>query len=146
MGATVAALPWLFDAIRWVGVGYLLWLAWGALRHAAPSRVTPLMVPPARAFRDGLIVNLLNPKVILFVLAFVPQFVDPAAGPILPQFLICGLVLAIGGLVINGGVGLFAGGIGQRLATSARFTRGLGYASALIFAGLAARLALLQRS
>ncbi|MHA7851736.1 LysE family translocator [Roseovarius sp.] len=146
LGAAVAALPWLFDAIRWVGVAYLLWLAAGALRRGPARDVTPLAMPAARAFREGLIVNLLNPKVILFVLAFVPQFVNPAQGSVLGQFLMCGLVLAVGGFVINGAVGLCAGGVGQRLATSARFTRGLGYASALIFAGLAARLALLQRS
>lgn len=146
LGAAVAALPWLFDAIRWVGVAYLLWLAAGALQRGPARDVTPLAMPAARAFREGLIVNLLNPKVILFVLAFVPQFVNPAQGSVLGQFLICGLVLAVGGFVINGAVGLLAGGLGQRLATSARFTRGLGYASALIFAGLAVRLALLQRS
>ncbi|HKL54826.1 MAG TPA: LysE family translocator [Roseovarius sp.] len=146
LGAAVAAMPWLFDAIRWVGVAYLLWLALGALRRPAMRAANPLAMPARRAFRDGLIVNLLNPKVILFVLAFVPQFVDPAGGAILGQFLIFGLILAFGGLVINTAVGVFAGGLGRRLAGSARFTRGLGYASALIFAGLAARLALLQRS
>ena len=104
---------------------------------------TPLRA--ARAFREGMVVNLTNPKVILFVLAFVPQFVDPARA-ILPQFLIYGLVLALGGFLINGAVGVFAGGLGRRMATSPRFTRGLGLVSAAIFAGLAARLAFLQRS
>ena len=146
LGAALAALPWLFDVIRWIGVTYLLWLAWAALRRPAPSPATPLSIPAARAFRQGLVVNLLNPKVILFVLAFVPQFVDPARGAILGQFLIYGLILGLGGFVINGAVGMFAGGVGRRLATSARFTRGLGYASAAIFAGLAVRLALIQRS
>lgn len=146
LGAAMAAMPWLFDIIRWVGVGYLLWLAWAALRRPAPSVTVALDIPAARAFRQGLIVNLLNPKVILFVLAFVPQFVDPARGAILGQFMIYGLILGLGGFIINGAVGLFAGGVGRRLATSARFTRGLGYASAAIFAGLALRLALTQRS
>lgn len=101
LGAAVAALPWLFDVIRWVGVGYLLWLAVSAFRGGARSE--PVAVPgTARVFRSGLIVNLTNPKVILFVLAFVPQFVDPAAGPLLGQFLIFGSVLAVGGFVING--------------------------------------------
>ena len=146
LGAAVAALPWMLDAIRWIGVGYLLWLAWAAVRGPAVTATTLPAVPASRAFRDGLVVNLLNPKVILFVLAFVPQFVDPARGAILGQFLIYGLILSLGGFVINAAVGLFADGIGQRLSTSARFTRGLGYASAAIFAGLAVRLALMQRS
>ena len=88
--------------------------------------------------------NLTNPKVILFVLAFVPQFVD-AARPVLPQFLIFGLVLSFGGLIVNGLVGVFAGGIGRHLARSPRFALWLGRVSATIFVALAARLALIQK-
>lgn len=143
LGAAVAAAPWLFEVIRWLGVGYLLWLAWATLR-ATPGAATAQAVNPARAFRQGLAVNLLNPKVILFVLAFVPQFVD-AARPILPQFLLFGAVLSAGGLVVNGLVGVFAGGIGARLAGAPGPGRWLGRATAAIFAGLALRLALLQR-
>ena len=144
LAAAIAAQPVVLDVIRWLGVGYLLWLAWGALRMG-PLRPDARVMGVARAFREGLMVNLLNPKVILFVLAFVPQFVDPARA-ILPQFLIFGLILAVGGFVINGAVGFFAGGLGRRLATSPRFARGLGIASATIFTALAARLALMQRS
>ncbi|WP_306112690.1 MULTISPECIES: LysE family translocator [unclassified Roseovarius] len=145
LGAAVAAMPWLFDVIRWLGVAYLLYLAWGALR-AGPVRGAKVQATGMRkAFMDGMIVNLMNPKVILFVLAFVPQFVDPAQGSILGQFLIFGLVLAVGGMVINGGVGVFAGTLGQRL-TGPRFARGLGWVSAGIFTALAARLAVLERA
>jgi threonine/homoserine/homoserine lactone efflux protein len=91
-----------------------------------------------------MLVNLLNPKVILFILAFLPQFVDPARA-VLPQFMILGLVFALGGLVVNGIVAVFAGGLGQRLATSATVARWLGRAGAAIFTGLALRLALLQK-
>ncbi|MFD1157769.1 LysE family translocator [Roseovarius aestuarii] len=144
LGAAVAAMPWLFDVIRWIGVAYLLVLAWGAL-HAAPvasADVRPMGV--GRAFIDGMIVNLLNPKVILFVLAFLPQFIDPEQGSILGQFLIFGLVLAIGGIVVNGGVGVFAGTLRKRL-TGRRFARGLGMLSAGVFTVLAVRLAVLER-
>ncbi len=144
LAAVIAALPLALDVIRWMGVAYLLWLAWGALRQG-PMRPDAPRLSPVRAFREGMLVNLLNPKVILFVLAFVPQFIDPARA-ILPQFLVYGLVLAVGGFFINGAVGVFAGGVGRRLATSARFNRGLGYASAAIFTALAARLALMSRS
>lgn len=144
LGAMIAALPWAFDAIRWIGVAYLLWLAWNALNQTPQSpTITPMSA--VRAFRQGMLVNLTNPKVILFVLAFVPQFIDPARA-ILPQFLIYGLVLALGGFVINGAVGVFAGVLGRRFATSPQFTRGLGLISAAIFTALAARLALLHRS
>lgn len=145
LGAVVAAVPWVFDVIRWIGVAYLLWLTWGALTAQPPHANTP-PVPTGRAFREGMLVNLTNPKVILFVLAFVPQFVDPARGSILGQFLIFGLVLSIGGFFINGGVGVFAGGLGKRLTGSAGLTRGLGYVSAAIFTVLAARLAMIERT
>ena len=68
-------MPGLFDVIRWIGVAYLLYLAWGALR-SGPVRADAPAVPARRAFRSGFLVNLTNPKVILFVLAFVPQFVS----------------------------------------------------------------------
>lgn len=144
LGAAVAAMPWLFDVIRWVGVAYLLWLALGALKGGAVTSDIP-PVRPSRAFRQGLIVNLTNPKVILFVLAFLPQFTDPAR-PLLPQFLALGVVMSLGGLLVNGAVGLGAGGIGRRLVGSARFTRWLGWVSASIFAALAVRLAILQKA
>lgn len=141
LGALIAAYPLAFDAIRWLGVGYLMWLAVRALRQG-PARAE--MTPARAAFRQGLIVNLTNPKVILFVLAFLPQFVDPAR-PVLAQFLTLGAVLALGGFVINGAVGMAAGGVGRRLAQSAGFARALGFVSAGVFTALALRLALQQR-
>lgn len=143
LGAAVAAFPWLFEAIRWLGVLYLLWLAAMTLR-TRPHRPDLPRVHPARAFRQGLVVNLTNPKVILFVLAFVPQFVDPAR-PVLPQFLVFGAILGLGGLIVNGCVGVFAGGVGRRMAGSPGVALWLGRVSAGIFIVLAARLAILQK-
>jgi threonine/homoserine/homoserine lactone efflux protein len=145
LGALVATHPAAFEAIRWLGVGYLLWLALSALRSPLPTGTEVSPRPALRVFGQALMVNLLNPKVILFILAFLPQFVDPAR-PILPQFLTLGVVFSLGGLIVNGTVGLFAGSIGQRLARSAGFARWLGRISAGIFGALALRLALLQRT
>lgn len=145
LGAAVTALPWLFDVIRWIGVGYLLWLAYGAFRGGIGGLTNAPVTLPARAFRDGFMVNLFNPKVILFALAFVPQFIDPA-GWILGQYLIFGSVLGIGGFVINGLVGVFAGSMGRRLTGSPRTARLLGYVSGGIFTALAVRLALFERA
>jgi len=144
LGAAIATAPWLFEVIRWLGIGYLLWLAYSTLR-AGPANPDLPPLRPARAFRDGLLVNLSNPKVILFVLALIPQFVDPAR-PVLPQFLLFGAVLSTGGLIVNGAVGVFAGRIGRRLATSPRISLWLGRTTAAIFVALAARLALMQRT
>ncbi|OWU86689.1 threonine transporter RhtB [Oceanicola sp. 22II-s10i] len=144
LGALVAAHPGLFDVIRWVGVAYLLWLAVTSLRAKAPDAVDTRGA--RHAFRDGLLVNLTNPKVILFTLAFVPQFVDIARGQVLAQFLTFALMLSIGGFIINGLAGAFAAGVGKRMATSDSVSRWLGRASAGIFAALALRLALTERA
>lgn len=143
LSAILATMPWAFDVIRWIGVGYLLWLAWQTLR-AGPIQSDVQGVGASKAFRQGLVVNLTNPKVILFVLAFVPQFVDPTR-PVLAQFLIYGAMMALGGLIVNGLVGVFAGGLGRTLARDAGFATWLGRISAGIFVALAVRLALLQR-
>lgn len=149
LSAVVQTVPWLFDVIRWVGVGYLLLLAWGAFRGAfgggAVTGANGSGMASLRAFRAGLFVNLSNPKVILFVLAFIPQFVDPAR-PVLAQFLVFGSVLAMGGFVINGLVGIFAGGASRSLAGSAGAQKWLGRVSGGIFVALAARLALIERA
>lgn len=146
LGALVAAHPGVFDAIRWIGVAYLLWLALQCLRQSTLDRSKAPGLTPLRAFRDGALVNLTNPKIILFTLAFIPQFVDPARGTVLAQFLIFGAVLGMGGMVVNSAVGLSASGLGRHLATSPRFARGLGLISAGIFTALALRLALLQKA
>lgn len=140
LAALIAAHPGLLDAIRWLGVAYLLWLAVKSLRTGRSD------IPdnaPRHAFREGLLVNLTNPKVILFVLAFIPQFIDPAHA-ILPQFLAFGAMLSTGGFVINGLVGHMAGGAGKRLARSDNFARWLGRISAGVFGLLALRLATLE--
>ena len=144
LAALVAAWPGLFAAIRWAGIVYLLWVAWRTLStplESAPARP----IRPRRAFADGLAVNLLNPKVALFVLALVPQFVDPAGAPVLAQFLLFGAVMSVGGILVNGAVGLSAGGIGRRLARSPTAERTLRWATATLFFGLAVRLAVDRR-
>lgn len=141
LGAAVAAHPGLFDLIRWFGVAYLLVLVAKTLSAPLVGSEAP-SVRPSRAFRDGLLINLSNPKVILFILAFVPQFVDPSRGAVLGQFLIFGLVLSTGGMIVNGLVGVFAGNLGRALTRNRKLGAGLRYGSAAVFAGLALKLAL----
>lgn len=140
LGALVSQFPLAFDLIRWIGVVYLLWLAWRALTTPLSAEDAP-EIKPIRAFRDGLVVNMTNPKVILFILAFVPQFIDPSK-PVLLQFWIFGLILAVNGFLINGLVGYFAGGIGRKLANEPKLRRILSYTTATIFGALALRLVL----
>ncbi|PJE31810.1 Threonine/homoserine/homoserine lactone efflux protein [Pseudooceanicola antarcticus] len=138
VGSLVAAHPGALQAIRWIGAGYLLWMAWQILRAEAAGPD----LRPARPFRDGLLVNLTNPKVILFILAFVPQFID-AAAPLLPQFLLYGAVLSLGGFVVNGLAGALAGLAQARLSGQGVWLRRV---SAGIFTLLALRLVLGERS
>ncbi|EEE36889.1 transmembrane amino acid efflux protein [Rhodobacteraceae bacterium KLH11] len=145
LGAVVSTVPWVFDAIRWAGVAYLLFLAWGAIRNGAISGDAPAK-PTHFAFREGLLVNLTNPKVILFVLAFIPQFVDPARGSVLLQFLTFGAIITVGSIVVNGMVGIFAGGAGRLLVSNPRASRIMGWITGGIFATLAIRLAILERA
>ena len=140
LSAALVAAPWAIEVIRRVGVAYL---AVQTVRHALRANLPSTI--PGRAFQQAPLINLTNPKVMLFVPAIVPQFVDQSR-PVLPQFLIFGLILAVGGYIVNGLVGVFAGGLGQRLLSSPRATVWLGRAVAAIFRGPAARLVLLQRS
>ena len=138
LGALLAAFPWVFGAIRWVGAAYLIWLAWKTWHTPltgvpAPGRVA------SRAFRDGLVVNLSNPKVILFILALLPQFIDPAR-PVLVQFMAYGAVLGLGGFIVNAVVGAYSARIGRILVQSPRVERRLRSATSGIFAALAARI------
>ncbi|NIZ00968.1 LysE family translocator [Thalassospira lucentensis] len=147
LAALVAAHPIALEVLRWAGIAYLVWLAIAAFRSEGPS-MTAAKTQQSSAFhawRDGIVVNLLNPKIIVFVLAFIPQFVDASRGSVLVQFLIFGLILNIGGTVINCLVGSFAGKLGKVLSQSARLARAFQVFTGCIFLGLAAKLAFERR-
>ena len=147
LAALIAANPVAFEIIRWAGVGYLLYLAAKAVTTPIGS-LEPDNLDVSRslqAWRDGVLVCLLNPKVAIFMLALVPQFVDPDKGSVLFQFLIFGMILNIGGTIINAVIGVFAGGIGRFLARNKRAASRLQYLTGFVFVGLAAKLAFDQR-
>lgn len=149
LAALLAAHPLAFEVLRWGGVAYLLWLAIGAVRRPHRPEAVELGASvgnaTGHAFRDGALVNLLNPKVAIFVLAFVPQFVDPARGSTVLQFLIYGAILSAGGTLVNGLVGGFAGRLGSLLAAGSRTARLFDWLSATVYVGLASRIALERR-
>jgi threonine/homoserine/homoserine lactone efflux protein len=93
-----------------------------------------------RAFWQGAITNLLNPKVILFNVAFLPQFVDPSLGHVQGQLLLLGLTLVVMGFLWDGSVGLVSGRLSLFLRRSARVNRWLNIVSGTVFTGLAVRL------
>lgn len=135
LAAVIAAAPPFFTAIRRAGAAYLLYLAGKMLTSGREAELPA--AHPSRAFADGRMINLANPKVILFILALVPQFVRPGAGPVVLQFLLFGGILATGGLVVNAAAGKMAARLGQRVLAGRLLRR----ISATIFAGLALRLA-----
>lgn len=139
LGALVSAFPVLFGAVRLLGAGYLLWLAWKTWSTPLDASLPGRSGQTSRAFRDGMLVNLSNPKVILFILAFVPQFVDPSL-PVFPQFLILGLVIGAGGLLINGLVGTFASQVRHLVISRPGADRGLRGVVAAIFVALAGKI------
>lgn len=140
LGAVVAAFPAALAIIRWAGVAYLLYLAVQAFR-SSDIKARGAGMHPMRAFRAGFFTNLSNFKVIWFVLAFIPQFVMPEAGPVFLQFLTFGVMIALGGFIVNGMVGAYAGTLGAKLVRSSKV---LGYITGSIYAALAARLAVME--
>ena len=114
LGALLATSETAFAVVKWFGVAYLLWLGiqqWRAPAHglvAADSRVQQTE-PPARSqlVLRGFLINASNPKGLVFMLAVLPQFINPAA-PQLPQYLLCGLSLFITDIVVMNGYTLLA--------------------------------------
>ena len=139
------AAPIAYDIVRYAGAAYLAWLAWKAFRSDGTAFAPIAGLPRysrTRIFRQGLLTNLLNPKMALFVLALFPQFVRPEAGSVAAQILLLATVLNLIGLVVNGLVILTASRIGTALSKRTRFRRAPQILLGTVFAGLAARLAL----
>ena len=139
------AVPMAYDAIRWAGCAYLVYLAVKTIRSDATpfSPTTGLKrFSMQRILGEGLLTNLLNPKMALFVLALFPQFVTPQSGSLPLQMLVLATVLNVTGLVVNGTVILLSGHIRTKVGARMRFKKLPQYLLATVFAGLACRLAL----
>lgn len=136
VAALLAAHPAAMTGLRWFGAGYLLYLAWGAWTAKPLPPGTGISSLP-RAFWRGFLTNALNPKVALFVLAFLPQFTDPARGPVWQQILILGAVFTLTGMCITAGYGALAGFAGQALSARMGVMKKL---AAGVFALLALRM------
>lgn len=145
LSALFLSFPTLYYALRWIGAAYLLFLAVKALRDRSPlgggqDDADSPAVSRWRAFGQGMLTNLLNPKVILFNVAFLPQFVSPALGHVPLQFLTLGLTMVLIGLAVDMTVGLLSGRLAALLRRSTRVARGLNIFSGTVFTGLAVRL------
>ncbi|HET6157254.1 MAG TPA: LysE family translocator [Dongiaceae bacterium] len=136
-----------FLVVKYAGAAYLLYLAWKAMRAGNGGVAVDRNLARAslwRIFGEGALTNLLNPKVALFILAFLPQFIDPAKGNAAIQILLLGATFNIGGTSVNAAVAWSASVAARAIGSSASFGRWLNRISALVFVGLAIRLALTE--
>lgn len=143
------AVPLAYDAVRSAGAIYLLYLAWKTLRNK-DGFLTPTKQPNNQSLHQimmqGLLTNLLNPKMALFVLALFPQFLLPAAGSVMLQILLLATVLNTIGLLVNGVVILLASQLTSRLSNNVQRFRVPQYLLGGVLTGLACRLMLASRT
>lgn len=144
LGALLQAAPVALDVVRIVGAVFLVYLAISTLRSArhvaeeAPERHDERSL--RRTYVMAVLTNLANPKVILFYLAFLPQFVTAGGWATPVQFLVMGAILVVIGFAVDGTVGLAAGALSALLRRRPAIQRWLNRLSAAIFGALAVRL------
>ncbi len=143
LSALIAASGRLYDALKVVGALYLLYLACGALRHGTamkPESAEAARTKLSATFASGVLINLTNPKIILFFVTFLPQFIDPGDPDARGRLFALGLGFVVIATLVNGAVILAA----HQFVTAARrrpeALRGFDYAVAALMGGFAARL------
>ncbi|MEO2032043.1 MAG: LysE family translocator [Planctomycetaceae bacterium] len=144
VAALIQTSPVAFSALKLLGAGYLLYLAWQAFRAKAANIAdgTRSKSEPGKLYRRGIIMNLTNPKVSIFFLAFLPQFVDPMNGSVTAQIMILGGLFILATLVVFGGVALMAGLLSDWFSRSDRGQLILNRVAGIVFVGLALKLAM----
>jgi len=136
-----------FGIVKVVGAGYLIYLGIRTLlaRSPAAGLAAPAPLPLRRLFTDGVVVSLFNPKIAVFFLAYLPQFVDPGRGPVAQQILLLGIIYVALALITDGAYALLAGSLRHWL--SGRVTRSPlpRYLSGSVYLGLGLNAALAER-
>ncbi len=147
LAAVFAASQTAFTVLKLLGAAYLLYLAWGAFRAKggtatgeAPARQSEFLL-----FRRGIVMNLTNPKVSLFFLAFLPQFTSPARGSVALQTLSLGALFMLATLLVFGCIAFFSGLFGEFVQRSLRTQRVLNWVAGTVFLGLGVKLAMSSR-
>lgn len=142
LSAILLASPNAFLALKLAGAAYLVWLGLQALQSQGGNAAGITTNAPAwyRYVMRGFIANAINPKVALFFLAFLPQFVQPADGPLELQMLALGGAFALQTVLVFGAIALASGSIGTLIAQRPDFGQWLDRLAGMIFIGLAAHL------
>ena len=142
--ALLLAVPYAYDALRFAGAAYLLWLAWQAVRPggSSPFQLKKLAKDsPRKLFVMGFVTNLLNPKIAMLYLALLPQFIDPAGGSVLAQSLLLGSIQIAISVSVNAMIALAAGTIALFLTRRPTWMLVQRYLMGTVLAGLALRMA-----
>ncbi|WP_342150044.1 LysE family translocator [Methylorubrum sp. SB2] len=142
--ALLVAVPFAYDALRLAGAGYLLYLAWQAVRPGGTSPFAPRRLAPdgpGRLFAMGLLTNLLNPKIAVMYLSLLPQFIAPERGDVLAQSLALGFVQIATSLAVNAGIVLAAGSVAAFLTGRPLWLRAQRWLMGTVLAALALRMA-----
>jgi threonine/homoserine/homoserine lactone efflux protein len=136
-----------FTTLKTIGVAYLLYLAWQAFRASASGiRIGEQShLGSWQLYRRGIIMNITNPKVSIFFLAFLPQFADPARGALTPQIALLGGLFIIATLFVFSSIAMLAGSLGQWLTRSAKAEQIMNRIAGTVFAALALKLATTER-
>ncbi len=148
LSALLAASELAFTLVKWVGAAYLVWMGVGMLRSRGGSASAPSAIDPRRLFWRGVLTNALNPKVALFFLAFLPQFITPHSAYQAWAFGLLGLVFTVNGTLVTLAMAWVGGLARERLAGSARAGRlglWLQRATGAMFVGLGVKLAVSSR-
>jgi len=146
--AVFLAIPLAYDALRWLGAAYLLWLAWQALRPGARSPFEARQLPadsPARLFFMGFITNALNPKIAVFYLSVFPQFIRPEHGSVFSQSVALGLTQIAVSFTVNLLLILTAARLAAWFARNPLWLAVQRVFMGCVLGGLAVRLALEER-
>lgn len=149
LSAVIATSATAFTAVKWVGAAYLIWLGVQALRSdgatseasAAPATGGEL----SKIYRQGVLVAALNPKVAIFFLAFLPQFVVPGAGPVSAQLLLHGVLILLVAACIEPPLVLIGGKVTGYLKTNTAAARWMDRGLGALFVGLGVKLAMTER-
>jgi threonine/homoserine/homoserine lactone efflux protein len=144
VSAIFLAVPLLYDLLRYAGAAYLLWLAWSAVRQPCTDMFAARALPQesaGRLFRVGLLTSVLNPKIALFYLALLPQFIDASRGSVLSQSLVLGQVQIAIGIVSDLAFVLAAARVAAWLARRPTWSSAQRWILGGVFAGIALKLA-----
>jgi threonine/homoserine/homoserine lactone efflux protein len=147
--ALFMAIPLGYELLKWAGASYLLWMAWQAVKPGARSPFQPKALPIDSNFKllvMGFLTSVLNPKIAIFYLAILPQFISPQNGSVFAQSIVLGLVQISISFSVNFFIAISAAGIASWFAKNPTWLAVQRYLMGFVLASLAIRLAFEKRT